>query len=182
MVFLPSWDQPRGQRVTQQWYAAEESEQARNAGHHEQPRQTSSLIRAPKPRHQRGQHRGGRHPDPHLALAMLEPGFRHEPRRIPWSAVSPISTSVAAAVRPRPAADFRRPVGPDPGAALGQLVAYLKSLAFDLKALGYEEPLTVPQSVMLACSDGALEPNGAATAGESSVFCASSIWLQYTYR
>ena len=38
--------------------------------------------------------------------------------------------------------------------ALGQLVSYLKSLAFDLKALGYDEALTVPSSVMLACYDG----------------------------
>ena len=38
--------------------------------------------------------------------------------------------------------------------ALGQLVAYLKSLAFDLDTLGYPEKLTVPASVMLACYDG----------------------------
>jgi SM-20-related protein len=38
--------------------------------------------------------------------------------------------------------------------ALGQLVSYLKSLAFELGELGYAEPLTVPSSVMLACYDG----------------------------
>lgn len=40
------------------------------------------------------------------------------------------------------------------GSALGQLVAYLKSLAHSLTELGYAEPLTVPASVMLACYDG----------------------------
>ena len=38
--------------------------------------------------------------------------------------------------------------------ALGRLVSYLKSLAFDLSSLGYDEQLTVPASVMLACYDG----------------------------
>ena len=38
--------------------------------------------------------------------------------------------------------------------ALAQLVAYLKSLAFELGAHGYTEALTVPASVMLACYDG----------------------------
>ena len=40
------------------------------------------------------------------------------------------------------------------GSALSQLVSYLKSLAFDLVTLGYDEPLSVPASVMLACYDG----------------------------
>lgn len=38
--------------------------------------------------------------------------------------------------------------------ALGQLVAYLKSLAYELERLGHKEPLSVPPSVMLACYDG----------------------------
>ena len=37
---------------------------------------------------------------------------------------------------------------------LATLIRYLKSLAADLMGGGYDEPLTVPPTIMLACYDG----------------------------